>query len=88
MTDNSHGLVCRFDFDGYKKGQTITDPAEVAKMKAERHNHFVMVPLPHGQFPDAPKPRLAPAHQRRKAPYRNAARPMRPAPVASRGRAR
>jgi hypothetical protein len=86
--DASHGLVCRFDFDKYKKGQLITDPAEVAKMKAERHNHFVMVPMPHGEVPGAPAPRPQPAGQRRKAPFRAGPRPMRPAPVASRGRAR
>jgi hypothetical protein len=83
MTDSTHGLVVRFDFDGFKKGQLISDPVIVAQMKAEKHNHFNMVTLPHGA--DAPT-MVTPS--RRKAPFRNAARPMRPAPVASRGRAR
>jgi hypothetical protein len=33
-------------FHGYAKGQHIIDPAEVAKLLAERDKHVVKVPTP------------------------------------------
>lgn len=39
----AYALVCVHPFHNFKKGQVITDPAEVAKHKADRGHHFVQI---------------------------------------------
>lgn len=39
-------LVCTADFHGHRKGQEVTDPAEVARHLAEREHCFVKVWAP------------------------------------------
>ncbi len=49
-------LVCVVPFHGYQKGQMVTDPAEVAKLMADRDSHFVRIPAPTPAAPMTPAP--------------------------------
>lgn len=39
-------LICVHEFGKYAKGQTITDPAEIAPLLEDREHHFVKVAKP------------------------------------------
>jgi hypothetical protein len=42
----SYHLVCVHPFHNYKKGQMITDSAEVKKLLLDREHHFVRINAP------------------------------------------
>jgi hypothetical protein len=39
----SYHLICVHEFHGYKKGQLITDPDEIARLRSDREHHFVKI---------------------------------------------
>lgn len=55
----SYHLVCVQPFHGYVKGQTITDPVEIAKLSTDRDHHFVRIGAPAAEKPSAPAPKKA-----------------------------
>jgi hypothetical protein len=42
----SYHLICVHEFHGYKKGQKITDPDEVERLRSDRDHHFVKISAP------------------------------------------
>lgn len=47
-------LICTEPFKQYRKGDIVTDPAEVAKHINDREHHFIRIAAPDENVPPPP----------------------------------